>query len=304
MKKATATKRDVAAEVTARIIAALERGVAPWARPWKTTGGDSFPGALPVNATTGKEYRGANILLLWITAEVAGYADNRWLTFNQAKKLGGSVKKGERGTGLVFWKFVSKVDPATGEEERRGFPNFFTVFNVEQCEGLGLEVAKREEAPVVGYATEIAKRVEARVVVGGDRACYMPVLDVVHVPAPDAFVSVEAFDATLLHELTHWTGHTSRLARDKAFGNRFGDGAYAMEELVAELGAAFCSARLGIPHEKLQHESYIAKWLETLRGDKHAVFTASREAQRAADLLCPAESAEETDAGDADAEAA
>jgi antirestriction protein ArdC len=178
------------------------------------------------------------------------------------------------------------------------------VFNVTQCENLGLDtpepVAKPVDAPSV--ADEVAARVGAVVSGGSDRAAYSPGLDRIVMPALSAFTDTAAYDATLLHELTHWTGHKSRLDRDFSKSKRFGDDAYAFEELVAEIGSAFACARLGVDGQ-LQHASYLASWIKVLRADKYAIFSAAREAEKACDLLVPA-SAEVPDAGETDGDVA
>lgn len=277
-------KRDVAAEVTARIVEALEAGVAPWAKPWKGDAGFSTGFSWPKNAASGRSYNGVNVILLGM----AGYADPRWLTFKQAKEMGGSVKKGEKGTQIAFWNFVEK-EQKDGKIKKIPFLRTFTVFNVEQCEGLDEAKLKAEapkeksEAENPGtVADEIAERVGATVRRMGERAGYSPSRDMIVMPACEAFESETAYAATLLHELVHWTGHESRLNR--SFGKRFGDAAYAAEELVAELGAAFLAASLGL-EGKLQHAEYLGHWVEMLKGDKTAIFTAAKEAQKAMEHL-------------------
>lgn len=284
-KTTTKSPRDVAAEVTASIIAQLESGTAPWNAPWKGDAGVAGVQSLPSNAKSGRAYSGTNVLLLWMAALGAGFADSRWVTFNQARELGGTVKKGERGTQIVFWKFIKKED-ADGEERKIGFAKTFTVFNVSQCDGLDLpSISAVSPEPAGTIADRVAAEVGAEVILGGDRACYSPGRDVIFCPVLAAFKSPEGYDSTLLHELAHWTGHASREAR--AFGKRFGDGAYAMEELVAELSSAFLCARLGITGSGLQHASYVAHWIEILKGDKHAIFTAASAAEKAVARLLP-----------------
>lgn len=285
MAKQTA-KRDVAAEITAKIVEALESGAAPWVRPWKSGVGPDvgMAGAsIPSNASSGRCYRGVNVFILWATAFRFGYSDARWLTFNQARNLGGSVRKGEKGTQIVFWKWTVR-DEGLPTEKRIPMARAFTVFNVEQCDGLELEAAAPPVEHVLGAADRVAEQAGARVVRGGDVACYSRGADFITVPVAEAFVDAGAYEATLLHELTHWTGHASRL--DRQFGKRFGDDAYAAEELVAELGAAFLCARLGI-QGKLQHTEYLAHWAKVLRADKYAIFTAASAAEKAAALLLP-----------------
>lgn len=284
----TTEKRDMAAEVTAKIIEALEAGTAPWVRPWKSGVGASAGMALPSNALTGRTYRGVNVLILWTASASKGYSDSRWVTFNQARELGGTVRKGEKATAICFWKWLVK-DEGLATEKRIPILRTFSVFNVAQCEGLDLEVAQPVDH-VAGAADKLAERHGVVVHRGGDRAFFSPSTDAITVPALEAFSDAANYEATLLHELIHWTGSEKRIVRP--FGKRFGDEAYAAEELVAELGAAFACARLGVVGE-LQHAEYIAAWIKVLRADKYAVFTASREAEKAVAFLMPEEEANE-----------
>ena len=278
----TKKRRDVAAEITETIVRQLEAGVAPWTRPWSSPEAST---ALPSNAATGKRYRGVNVMLLWATASEAGYGDSRWLTFKQAKELGGHVKKGEKSTRVVYWRPIERTEENdVGEKSTREvwICRTYNVFNVEQCEGLDLADAAPSAAAEPGAAERVAADKGARVLWGGDRACYSRALDQIRMPRRDRFESDAACDATLLHELVHWTGHEARLARQ--FGKRFGDDAYAFEELVAELGAAFLCAELGVTGQ-LQHAEYLGHWAKVLEADRHAIFTASRLAFQAAELL-------------------
>jgi antirestriction protein ArdC len=292
MKNET-TKRDVAAEVTAKIVEALEAGTAPWVKPWRDGVGPTTGLELPSNASTGRTYRGVNVVMLWASALTKGYADTRWVTFNQARDLGGSVRKGEKATSIVFWKWLVK-DEGTPNEKRIPMARTFSLFNVEQCDGLELDARTPAPTHVDGEADRVAARVGAKVVRGGDRAFFSPSSDTIGMPVADAFATREEYESTLLHELVHWTGHESRNAR--AFGKRFGDDAYATEELVAELGAAFACARLGVVG-RIQHAEYLASWIKVLKADKHAIFTVAREAEKAVDLLLATEEeAEEAEA--------
>lgn len=271
--------RDIYQEVTNRIVAALESGTAPWLRPWR----DSKAGSMtePYNAATGRPYNGINLLILGS----APYADLGWMTYKQAQELGGNVKRGEHGTMVIFWKFDAVKDDETGKVKTVPFARGYTVFNVEQCENLPVEKLKRPTMPTPGDTdmNALATRVGARVRHGGTRAFYTTAGDFVQMPSVEAFKSVEGYQATLAHELTHWTGHKSRCNRE--FGKRFGDSAYAFEELVAEIGSAFLCARHGIALESLQHPSYVASWLKVLKDDKRAIFTASSKAKEAAGFL-------------------
>ena len=276
------TTNDIYQQVTDRIIASLEQGTAPWLKPWAE---GKCGTAGPFNAVTGRPYNGINWLVL---------GSGGWLTFKQAKELGGSVRKGEKGTQIVFWSFPKIKDSETGEEKVVPFAKGYTVFAVEQCDGLDTAKLKAPQ-PIVAGETNInviAALAGAQVRHGGSKAFYSPSTDHVQMPSLEAFESADAYAGTLAHELVHWTGHQSRC--DRQFGKRFGDDAYAFEELVAEIGSAFVCAQTGIPLEGLQHDRYVASWLKVLKGDKRAIFTASSQAKKAAEFLLA--SAEEEEA--------
>jgi antirestriction protein ArdC len=280
---------DLYAEVTDRIVAALEQGTAPWVCPWRREG----ESGRPRNGASGHVYRGINTVL----TGMAGFASSRWYTFNQAKRLGGRVRRGEKGTRVVYWKFIQAKTPENGDQEDqvRRIPllRSYTVFNAEQVgwpdespHAPGLDdqdpdthLDEHEAAFTLIEATG------ADIRHGGDRACYSPSADMIRLPAPGRFAQPGDYYATALHELAHWTGHEARLGRDLT--GRFGSESYAAEELVAELAAAFLSADLGIPGQ-LQHAEYIGSWIKVLRADKRAIFTAARHAQEAADFLAGA----------------
>ncbi|MBV8501569.1 MAG: DUF1738 domain-containing protein [Paucibacter sp.] len=277
--------RDLYASVTTQIIHALEAGTPPWICPWRRTGSDGRP----TNAGSGRLYRGINVLLLNLRALSAGYRYNRWLTFRQALAAGGHVRRGEQGSPIVFFKMHEVEGPSSGAgEECKIIPllRAFTVFNVGQIDGLAPEVAGVPEAPPRWDPIEEAQRLleaaGAEVRHGGDRAFYAPDQDRIQLPSPGAFASAEDYYATALHELTHWTGHPNRCNR--LLGRRHGIEAYAFEELVAEMGAAFLTGHCGL-QSQLQHASYIAAWLEALRSDKRMIFAAAAQAQRAADFV-------------------
>lgn len=278
------TKADIYQTVTDSIVAMLEAGVKPWAPQWEA-GACGLP-AIPTRAN-GEAYRGLNVALLWGAAEMKGYRHHTWMTFKQAKELGGCVRKGEKSTPVIYWGSYAK-EGDDGEEETRLFAKGYAVFNVEQIDHLP---ARFYEAPPVGETAERIKAADAWAVGtgadirhGGSKAFFSPKSDHVQMPPLEAFFEPEAYYGTLAHELTHWSGAKARL--DRQFGKRFGDKAYAFEELIAEMGAAFAMARLGIAAEPREdHASYLASWLKVLKADKRAIFTAASKAQAACDFL-------------------
>lgn len=287
-----APRADIYERVTARIVESLEAGTRPWLKPWSSPTDDRLP-ALPLRAN-GTPYRGVNILLLWGAAIDGGYRSNVWMTYKQAEEKGAHVRKGERGSLVVYAdRYTKHETDDRGEETEReiAFLKGYTVFNVEQIEGLPAELTT-PPAPIddnrtpelIEEAEAFIARTGATVRHGGGRAFYSTASDHIQMPPPQAFKDAESYTATKAHELVHWTGHPSRNARE--FGKRFGDRAYAFEELVAELGAAFLCADLGItPEPREDHASYLAHWLKVLKEDKRAIFTAASHAQKAADFL-------------------
>lgn len=292
-KKPQSAPRDIYQEVTDTIVAALElmqqdpKALAPWRKPWK--GGAARGSGFPRNGATGREYNGLNVILLWATANARGYSSDCWYTFKQATEKGGKVRKGEKATLVTFWKQlrIREKDETTGETQNKRIPllRYFYVFNADQIDGL-----PTPPPPAPRPILERLEEVEAFVAATGarwreveqNRAYYAPGADEIVMPTLPQFESKEAFYSTLLHELTHWSGHSSRLNRD--FSGRFGSEAYAREELVAEIGAAFLCARLDI-EGSLQHPQYIANWLEVLKNDKKAIFGAASHARQATEFL-------------------
>ena len=272
--------------VTATILHELEQGTAPWVKPWTT--GD--PPDLPHNLVSQRQYSGVNILLLWLASLAYGFRSAGWLTFKQATKLGGHVKKGAKGTHIVYAStFTKKVaDPGTDDEEEKKIPFLkgYVVFNLEQTEGLPQRLYRvtppKPLADALASVEAFIAAIGATVRHGGNRAFYQPALDFVQLPDPGQFENAAHYYATNLHEHGHWTGHKSRLDRD--LSGRFGEEAYAAEELVAELTAAFLCAHLGITG-RLRHAEYIANWITLLSHDKKAIFTASAKATAAAEYL-------------------
>lgn len=285
------SRPDIYTRVTDKIVADLERGVRPWLKPWNAEhAAGRITRPLRVN---GEAYRGINILSLWMDAELKGYACPIWMTYRQASELKAQVRKGEHGSLVVYADKITRTDTnERGEETESSIPFLkgYTVFNCEQIEGLPAHfyasAAPKNAAPErIAAAESFAANARADIRAGGNRAFYSVSGDYVQVPRIECFADAESYYGTLLHELTHWTKHESRLARD--FGRkRWGDAGYAAEELVAELGAAFLCADLGIAAEPREdHASYLASWLEVLKQDKRAIFTAASHAQRAADFL-------------------
>jgi antirestriction protein ArdC len=280
-------KKDIYQTVTDSIIAMLERGTKPWAPQWSKDAGGLL--VLP-RRSCGTEYRGLNTMILWGAAEAKGYRHQTWMTFNQAKALGGCVRKGEKGTQVVYWgRFDPKGEGDEGTDDKGVlFAKAYSVFNVGQIDGLPdrffADVEPLPEVERIDAAECWVAGIGADVRHGGNRAFFSPAHDFVQMPPAGAFVDVENYYSTLAHELTHWTGHKSRL--DREFGKRFGSNAYAFEELVAELGAAFAMAKLGISAEpRADHADYLASWLKVLKQDKRAIFTAASKAQAACDYL-------------------
>ena len=280
-------KIDLYEPVTNTIIDALEQGTKPWSRPWGTV-----PGAELQRRSTGQDYRGINQLILGLVAGAKGYQSPYWLTFNQAKQLDASVRKGEKSTQIVFYKKLTVKDRDSSDDDAtKQIPMLrgYRVFNADQIDGLPakfhpapLALVKRHERN--GEAEAALRSCGAKITEGGARAFFSPSEDRVQMPPFDAFETVGGYLATLAHELTHWTGHKSRLARDMSGG--FGSKSYAFEELVAEMGAAFTCARLGVAGEHIDtHAAYLASWLKCLRDDKRAIFKAAALAQTASDLV-------------------
>jgi antirestriction protein ArdC len=284
---------DLYADITGKIVAQIEAGILPWVQPWAGSGGGAGGAALsiPKNASTARGYSGINILLLWDALFANGYERNQWLTFKQALSLGGAVRKGEKGTTAVYAdSFVPKADQAaaSGNDEPRRVPFLkrFTLFNIAQCDGLPADlfaplvpVSAGDPVPVAEALLLASGAVIQR---GGEQAFYNPGGDFIRIPQQSSFFEPINFYRTALHELTHWTGHKARLARD--FSGRFGNEAYAREELVAELGSAFLCASLGIV-PTVRHADYIGNWLAVLKNDNRAIVSAASHASKASDFL-------------------
>ena len=279
-------KRDVYQEITDAIVSQLEAGTLPWRKEWN--GGTA---GLPLRAN-GKPYQGINVLVLWITASARGYTADRWMTFKQAKAAGGCVRKGERGTRVVYFDtFVKKDDD--GVDHKIPFAKAYTVFNVQQIDGLPADLQPDlfgddfdSGARPVEEMERFYSAIPAHVVVDGSQPRYIPSVDRIHMPKLQQFETAGAYYGTLAHELVHWTGAKKRLDRLETCNKRRGE--YAFEELVAELGACFVTARAGGTPDYDNSAAYIASWLKALRDDKKAIFQAASAAQKAADYLVEA----------------
>jgi antirestriction protein ArdC len=290
--KAKPMKSDVYRTITDRIVRDLERGVRPWLNPWSA---DNTEGRIirPLRAN-GTPYRGINVLMLWSVAVEDGFSSPFWMTNRQAIELNAHVRKGACGTLVVYSDRIvrTETDSKTGEEAEREIPFMkgYTVFNCDQIEGLpehyyAKPAPRSETMQRIARADAFFAATGATIRHGGNLAFYTPANDFVQMPPFEAFRDAEAYYATLAHELTHWTRHPARLNRD--FGRkRWGDAGYAMEELVAELCSAFLSADLELtPEVREDHASYLASWIDVLKNDKRAIFSAASYAQRAADFL-------------------
>jgi len=295
MNKRTKSKRptsqDIYDIVTAKIIKQLEEGVRPWEKPWNA---NNVQGRVsrPLRKC-GTPFQGINILVLWDAALEFGYSSPYWLTFKQAKELGGTVMKGEKGTRVVFASTFEK-----NEEDDRGeavtkkipFLKTYTSFNAAQIEGLPQSYYQEPDSPSdsvepLAYTETFFDNIGAEVRYGGAKAYYAKGGDFIRMPKIEMFKDAEGFTSTLAHEHCHWSGHPARLNRDLS-SKRWGDESYAAEELIAELGAAFLCADLGIFHQtRDDHTSYIQSWLKILKNDKRAIFTAASQASKAVDYL-------------------
>jgi antirestriction protein ArdC len=257
--------------------------------PWHTGGRHAFS---PINVTSRKPYRGINTVCLWAAAQAKGYERGEWATYQQWQERGAQVRKGEKATTVVFWKFAhDSAESEDGDESHRAgssrllFTRGYSVFNAAQVDGYApkadTEATLNER---IAHADAFFAAVAAEVRHGGNRAYYSPGTDHIQMPPFGAFVDGVSYYSTLAHEHTHWTASAARC--DRELGKRFGDNAYAAEELIAELGAAFTCAHLGLSTEPREdHAQYLASWLKVLKADTRAIFTAASKAQQAADWL-------------------
>lgn len=271
---------DIHQSVTDAIIRTIEAGQAgTWSCPWHRRGG-----GLPRNALTGKTYRGVNTLMLWATEQMSAFADSRWATYRQWSELGAQVRRGERSTLVVFYKDYA-AEGEDGAPEKRFVARASFAFNAAQVDGAPEVDPGFVPSAIPDTAMDaLAIRSGADIRVGGETACYVPSQDHVRMPTRERFKSEHGWNATLAHELVHWTGAKARLDRDLT--GRFKSHAYAAEELIAELGSAFLCAGLGLASEPhVQHAAYLEGWLTLLRSDNRAIFTAASAASKAADFL-------------------
>lgn len=292
-------RSDIYQRVTDRIVASIEAGAATgdWRMPWHG-GADGQASAVPCNVATGKPYRGVNVLALWAAAQAGGYGSGTWATYRQWREIGAQVRKGEQASPVVFWRLLDEGDgdgaeggSQGGDDDgeasgrRRLLARGYSVFNAAQVDGYDAPALPAlPEAQRIAHAEVFFAALGAAVEHGGNRASYIPAQDKIRMPDFGLFRDAVAYYGTYAHEATHWAGHSSRCARDLT--GRFGSEAYAAEELVAELGAAFLCADLRLASEpRSDHAQYVASWLNVLRGDKRAVFTAAAKAQAAADWM-------------------
>jgi antirestriction protein ArdC len=291
-------KRDFRQEVTDNIVEMLEKGTAPWQKPWEPTAGVG----MPMNPTTEKVYRGGNAIHLMATGLRKGYDDPRWMTYKQAAESGWQVRKGEKGTQIEFWEIRQQLSnssaPRAGEEEnvsrtesseeRRLIHRVYTVFNAKQVDGIPAREPKQHSTfEAVQAGEQILLNSGAKIAHDqSDRAFYSRREDAIHLPPKESFKGQAAYYGTALHELAHWSGHPSRLNRQTLSDSyRFGDTNYAKEELRAELASIFLAAERGIPHDPQQHAAYVGSWINSLKEDKNEIFRAAHDASIAADFL-------------------
>lgn len=285
--KANDTRKTVNDIITERIMAMLEQGAAPWQRPWRVTS------QMPRNVVSGKPYRGINVFLL----HAMQYASPFWLTFKQAQALGGHVRKGEKSTPVVFWKRLETEDEATGGKKAVFLLRYYHVFNLAQVENVKPETPPptADEPGIIPAAEIVANMPNLPVINHGFRSCfYCPGADRISMIDAVRFATPADYYGTLFHELTHCTGHASRLGRLENKRMNYGGGDYSREELVAEMGAAFLCGEAGIFDRTVNNSAaYLQGWLQALDNDRSLIITAAAQAQKAADYILnrrPAES--------------
>jgi antirestriction protein ArdC len=273
--------KDAYQEITDRLLEMVD-GAGNWAPPWRELGLDR-----PSNAITKKRYTGVNVFMCWAAAHRAGYSSNRWATFNQWQAADCKVRKGAKGTPIIFFKQYER-EGESGDPTKSIVSRVSYVFNAEQVEGAkAMEPEPTQGASAIARRDDIdnaIKRLNATIDIGGDRACYVPSIDTIRMPKPEQFVTMENYYSVLFHELVHWTGAKKRL--DRNLSTSFGSDAYAVEEMIAEMGAAFLSADFGITnYVRDDHARYLKSWLEAAKKDKRALVRAASQASKAADFI-------------------
>ncbi len=292
MSPSQKSKRDLHAEITQALIAAIQMDPGQPVMPWRRSGG--APLWLPENAFTKNRYNGINVVSLWVAAETKGYSAPIWASFKQWSQLGCQGRGGERGSPIVFYKLLSaEPDPDDKNDDgTRRVARASYVFNAAQTEGYTLPAQPEPLGPIerIEAADQFLKNTGARIEVGGERAYYRPSTDTIHMPDEGLFTGTEtmnrseAWYATALHETTHFCGASHRLNRD--FGKRFGDQRYIAEELVAEIASAMLCAELSITQDtRPDHAQYLAHWVRLLKDDDRAIFTAAAKAGEAVAYL-------------------
>jgi antirestriction protein ArdC len=276
-------KADVYEQITNTIVSAIEEGAGKYEMPWHTL-------SAPLNAANRKPYRSVNVLMLWATAQKHAYTSNEWATYRQWQEAGAQVRKGERSTTVVFWKFYDRAeeqqeDSDAPEERPRCFARCYHVFNASQVDGYIPEIQEQlPESVRIQNADRFFASLPAVIKHGGDRAFYSPTGDFIQIPAFAQFKSPKGYVCTLAHECAHWSGAPPRLNRD--LSGRFGDERYSMEELIAELTSCYICAELQIQSEpRVDHAPYLSCWLRVLKSAKKAIFAAASKAQEAASYL-------------------
>ena len=288
MSTSSSAKADLYEQVTQSIVRAIEEGAAEYVMPWHSL-------ARPVNAVSHKRYRGINTLLLWAAAQQGNYSSNEWATYRQWQELGGQVRKGEKSTVIVFWKFFDRneeTEDAGGEEpnestskKARCMARAYWLFNAAQVDGVSLPGHEDlPESERIAQAEAFFNALPGTVIFEGEEAYYSPSKDSIHMPVFSKFKSASAFYSTMGHERAHWSGAPSRLNRDLT--GRFGDQSYCFEELISELTSAMICAHLGLPLEpRKDHAPYVQSWLAAMKSATRAIFTAASKAQEAANYL-------------------
>ena len=278
--------KSVIQKVADAILELMDNGVSPWQKDW-INDPSATPWGIPANISSGNAYRGVNVPMLWHAKHTNGFDTDLWVTYKQAQDMGGHVTQGEKSTAFVCkFKKITVKDRAD-RDKTVNIPMWktFAVFNVEQTTGIDYTRPEKKPVPesqVLSFASSTGASIEHV----GNRACYIPSADKIQLPHPEQFRSQAGYNGTLLHELVHWTGDKTRC--DRQFGKRFGDQAYAFEELVAESGSAFVCATLGLPYLIENHASYLTHWRDIITRTPQAIMTAFSQAQKATDYIIDA----------------